>query len=244
MNKEEREILWKVNEQHAQIIDNRIKEKYQESKRVRIANGISVFLMYLGYGILITLFQNLSVLALSGQRKYGNLWWISLLGLNPLFFCFIGEQTRFNKHYEDEWEKTEVPADMKQYLTGYERVKALTEKEIDAFKNNNLYTTDNLGAQKFEVLGMVYGSSVRSKNAFSDIGAGIKSIKGGKLQAYKKLMDETREDGLDNLIVNATRDFEAFDAIINIRMSTSDVAGGASEVMVYGTVVKFINQND
>ncbi len=133
---------------------------------------------------------------------------------------------------------------MEQYLERYERVQQLNNQTIDYFKNNNLYTTSNLGDKKFISLGMVYGSSVRSKNAFSDIGAGIKSIKGGKLQVYKKLMDETREDALDNLIINATKDYKEFDAIINIRMSTSDVAGGASEVMVYGTVIKFIDINE
>jgi len=243
MNAEERHILQEVNEQHAITIDNRIKEKYIETKRTKVAGGVSVGLMYLGYGIGITLFQNLSVIALSGQRKYSNLWWIALLGFNPLFFLFFGEQKRFNKYYEKEWSNIEVPIEMNEYLEGFERVKQLSNQQIDVFKNNNLYTTDNLGEQKFEVLGMVYGSSVRSKNAFSDIGAGIKSIKGGKLQVYKKLMDETREDALDNLIINSTRDFKEFDAIINIRMGTSDVAGGASEVMVYGTVVKFKGAN-
>ncbi len=54
-------------------------------------------------------------------------------------------------------------------------------------------------------------------------------------------INETREVAIDNLIINATKDYKEFDAIINIRMSTSDVAGGASEVMVYGTVIKFID---
>ncbi len=74
---------------------------------------------------------------------------------------------------------------MEQYLERYERVQQLSNKTIDYFKNNNLYTTSNLGDKKFISLGMVYGSSVRSKNAFSDIGVGIKSIKGGELQVYK-----------------------------------------------------------
>ncbi len=178
MNLKEQQILREANEQYTTNIDNRIKEKYQERKITKIAGGVSVGLMYLGYVIGITLFQNLSVLALSGQRKYKNLWWIALLGFNPLFFLFFGEQKRFDKYYAKEWEAIEVPNEMEQYLEGYERVQQLSNQEINYFKNNNLYTTSDLGDKIFTSLGMVYGSSVRSKNAFFFFFSGIKSIKG------------------------------------------------------------------
>ena len=239
MTNEEWKQLKEINEEQFLNIEMRIKEGYKQSRRVNFADGVSVGLYYLGYAIFITLFQNMSVIALSGQRKYKNNWWISLLGFNIFFFLYFGEQWRYNKYYKKAIAAEEVPSFFKEYKEGFDRANLLTNKEIDEFKQTKLYTVDNIMDKKFEPLGMVYGSSVRSKNAFSDMGAGIKSMRGGKIKTYTKLMDETRSEAFSSLIINSTRNYKKFDAIINIRMSTSDVASGASEVLVYGTVIKF-----
>lgn len=84
--------------------------------------------------------------------------------------------------------------------------------------------------------GLVFGSTVRSKNAFKDIGASFKNIFGGELKSYTKLLDETREESINRMIEQA-RQLGA-NAVVNVRFATSDVAVGAAEIYIYGTAVK------
>lgn len=87
-----------------------------------------------------------------------------------------------------------------------------------------------------ERLDVVYGSTVRAKHVGKDIFAGLKNIVGGELTAYTELLEESRQEAIDRMIVKA----EALgaDAIVGIRFSTSNIAQGASELFVYGTAVK------
>ena len=78
-------------------------------------------------------------------------------------------------------------------------------------------------------------SSVNAKNMFSDIGSGIKSLVGGKLGAYDKLLKQTRTYVADELIKEA-EEMGAY-TIIGLRYATSSIIKSASEVMVYGTAV-------
>ncbi len=84
--------------------------------------------------------------------------------------------------------------------------------------------------------GVVSGSTVRSKNAFKDIGAGFKNIFGGELKSYTKLLDETRSEAVERMKEQALR--MGANAVINVRFATSDVAAGAAEIYVYGTAVR------
>ena len=84
--------------------------------------------------------------------------------------------------------------------------------------------------------GVVCGSTVRSKNAFKDIGASFKNMFGGELKSYTKLLDETRQEAISRMTQNARA--MGANAVVNVRFSTSDVAAGAAEIYVYGTAVK------
>lgn len=92
------------------------------------------------------------------------------------------------------------------------------------------------GKRITEHFGMVVGSTVRAKNAFKDFGAGFKSIFGGELKSYTKLLDETRKEALDRMIQQAEK--AGANAVVNARFATSDIAPGASEIYVYGTAVR------
>jgi len=96
-----------------------------------------------------------------------------------------------------------------------------------------LLTTDHPKVKEY--LGTVNASTVQTKNMFEDIGAGFKSLVGGKLGAYDKLLKEARVIVTNELIKEA----EALgaNAIIGIRYATSSIAQGASEVLIYGTAV-------
>lgn len=84
-------------------------------------------------------------------------------------------------------------------------------------------------------LGLVQGSSVRSKHVGRDIMASIKNIFGGELVGYTELLSESREEAMGRLKQQA--ESVGANAILNVRFSTSSVAQGAAEIYVYGTAV-------
>lgn len=77
---------------------------------------------------------------------------------------------------------------------------------------------------------------MRARNIGRDFFAGLKNIVGGEIHEYTKLQAEAREQALERMIADA--ELLGADAIINIRMHTSMIMQGASEILVYGTAVK------
>lgn len=86
-------------------------------------------------------------------------------------------------------------------------------------------------------LGLVQGSTVRSKHLGIDIGAFFKGLVGGEIKGYSELLVEGRDEAIERM----TKQAEALgaDAVVNVRLATSSITGGAAELMVYGTAVKF-----
>jgi len=84
-------------------------------------------------------------------------------------------------------------------------------------------------------LGLVQGSTVRSKHVGRDIMAGFKNIVGGELKGYTELLVESRQEAIDRMVEQAQA--VGANAVVNIRFSTSNIASGAAEVMAYGTAV-------
>lgn len=91
------------------------------------------------------------------------------------------------------------------------------------------------GRRVREHLGIVEGSTVRSKHAGRDILAGLKNIVGGELKAYTELLAEARQQATDRMVAQA----EALgaNAVLNIRYTTTSVTQGAAEILAYGTAV-------
>ena len=87
------------------------------------------------------------------------------------------------------------------------------------------------------VLGLVKGSTVRARNIGRDIGAGFRSIIGGEVKTYTEMTMQARDEAY-NRMVNEAIDLKA-DAIIGVRFTTSMIMQGASEMLAYGTAVKF-----
>jgi uncharacterized protein YbjQ (UPF0145 family) len=84
-------------------------------------------------------------------------------------------------------------------------------------------------------LGLVQGSTVRSKHAGRDIMAGLKNIVGGELKGYTELLVEARQEAIERMVAQAQA--VGANAVINVRFSTSNITSGAAEVMAYGTAV-------
>ena len=98
-------------------------------------------------------------------------------------------------------------------------------------------TTDFVpGRDITAALGLVQASTVQSRHIGSDIGAGLKSIVGGRLGGYEKLLKDAREIVHRELTDEARR--LGADAIVGYRLATSSVMDGASEILAYGTAVR------
>ncbi len=87
-----------------------------------------------------------------------------------------------------------------------------------------------------QVLGYVDGSSTRARNIGSDIGAGLKSLIGGEVATYTKLLEDTRKQAIERMTEKAKE--QGADAVIGVRITTSAIAQGISEILAYGTAVK------
>jgi len=100
-----------------------------------------------------------------------------------------------------------------------------------------LYSIENIGL-RYEVLGLVSGSTIQSKNFISDFGQSLKSIIGGELKSYTDMMNKARQEATERMTKQAS-DLGA-DAIIGVRFATSAIMNQAAEILVYGTAVRFV----
>ncbi len=99
-----------------------------------------------------------------------------------------------------------------------------------------LVSTEQLPGYRVErVLGLVQGSTVRSKHVGRDLLAGLKNLVGGELTAYTELLNESRREAIGRMVVEATA--LGGNAILAVRLATSSVAAGAAELYAYGTAV-------
>lgn len=100
-----------------------------------------------------------------------------------------------------------------------------------------ILTVETLKNQEYEVIGLVKGSSVRAKNIGRDFAAGLKNIVGGEIEGYRELQDESRKIAMSRMIEEA--EGLGADEIIGMRITSSTIAQGVSEILVYGTAVKY-----
>jgi uncharacterized protein YbjQ (UPF0145 family) len=97
-------------------------------------------------------------------------------------------------------------------------------------------TNDIPGYRVDEVLGEVFGLTVRSRNAFSQVGAGLKSILGGELRGMTTALVESRNQVMQRLIDEATS--RGANAILAMRFDTSEMGQVWTEICAYGTAVR------
>ena len=101
-----------------------------------------------------------------------------------------------------------------------------------------LVNPDYISGKNLEMLGMVKGSTIQSKNVGRDITQGFKTLVGGELKAYNEMMNDARALATKRMVEEA--EGMGADAIVNIRYASAAVMAGAAEVMAYGTAVKFV----
>ena len=102
-----------------------------------------------------------------------------------------------------------------------------------------LINIDYFPGKEFEVLGIVKGTVVHSKNIGRDFMAGMKTLVGGEIKGYTEMLIEARQIATKRMVDEA----EALgaDAIVGVKYGSSTIMGGAAEILAYGTAVKFLN---
>lgn len=102
-------------------------------------------------------------------------------------------------------------------------------------------TTENIPGYRYEILGVVFGNTVRSKHIGKDIMAGLKTIVGGELQEYTEMLTDARVEAMNRMINDAQK--LGAEAIITVRFTTTQTMAGAAELLAYGTAVRLIKSD-
>ncbi|MCK4913103.1 MAG: heavy metal-binding domain-containing protein [Planctomycetes bacterium] len=98
-------------------------------------------------------------------------------------------------------------------------------------------TQDNFSDyETIETFGLVKGNTIRARHIGKDIMAGLRTIIGGEITEYTKMLAESREQAIDRMIADAQS--KNADGIVCLRFTTSAVMQGSAELLVYGTAVK------
>ena len=100
-----------------------------------------------------------------------------------------------------------------------------------------LVSIETIPGKEYDVLGIVKGTIVHSKNFGKDFMAGLKTLVGGEIVGYTEMLNEARQIATKRMVDEA--DAIGADAIIGIRYGSSAVMQGAAEVIAYGTAIRF-----
>jgi len=101
-------------------------------------------------------------------------------------------------------------------------------------------TPDVAGMRITAAVGLVRGSSIRSRHVGRDLIATLRNLAGGEIPEYTKMLAEAREQAIDRMIEEAQM-LEA-DAVVAVRFQTSMVTSGAAEMLCYGTAVRLVHE--
>ncbi len=104
-----------------------------------------------------------------------------------------------------------------------------------------MVTTDEVPGHRVErVIGLVRGNTIRARHVGNDILAAFRTLVGGEITEYTKMMAESREQSLDRLRAEAT--LRGANAVVGLRITTSTVMAGAAEILAYGTAVRVVKE--
>ncbi|HWU24484.1 MAG TPA: YbjQ family protein [Candidatus Paceibacterota bacterium] len=84
-------------------------------------------------------------------------------------------------------------------------------------------------------LGIVRGITVRSRSIVGNIGAGFQTLFGGNITLFETLCERAREQSFERMVEHAEQ--MGANAIIGMRYDATEIGGGITEVLAYGTAV-------
>lgn len=97
-------------------------------------------------------------------------------------------------------------------------------------------TTEHITGYKVtEVKGEVFGLIVRSRGLGGNIIAALRSLVGGEIHEYTKMLEDARQQAIDRLVANA--EARGANAVIMMRFDSSEIGQNMSEVLAFGTAV-------
>lgn len=91
------------------------------------------------------------------------------------------------------------------------------------------------GYKVVETKGFVYGLTVRSRGVGGQLSAGVRSLFGGEIKEYVKMMEDTRDEALTRMIEHAKG--LGANAVIAARYDSNDISDVMQEILAYGTAV-------
>lgn len=114
----------------------------------------------------------------------------------------------------------------------------LRHASLPGYRTRMMISTMNdlPGYEVTEVLGEVFGLTVRSRNAFSQLGSGLKSVFGGELKGMTQALTDSRNQVIERMVEEAQA--KGGDAILAMRFDTSEMGSNWTEICAYGTAVK------
>lgn len=96
-------------------------------------------------------------------------------------------------------------------------------------------TLDLPGYRIDAVLGEVMGMTVRSANLGANFVASFRSIGGGEINEFTKIVYDSRHEVMHRMVVEAER--RGANAVIAMRFDTGSIGQSFTEVCAYGTAV-------
>ena len=97
-------------------------------------------------------------------------------------------------------------------------------------------TTENIQGKKVtEVKGQVFGVVARSRGLLGNLAASLRTIIGGEIHEYTGLLEDSRRQAIDRMIVNARR--MKANAVVMMRFDSGEIGQGVTEIVAYGTAV-------
>ncbi len=105
-----------------------------------------------------------------------------------------------------------------------------------ALEHGNITTSFEIEGKRItKNLGIVRGITVRSRSIVGAIGAGLQTIVGGNITLFETLCEKAREQSYERMIAHAEE--MGANAVIGMRYDATEIGGGITEVLAYGTAV-------
>jgi uncharacterized protein YbjQ (UPF0145 family) len=99
-------------------------------------------------------------------------------------------------------------------------------------------TNDVPGYEIVEVHGDIFGLTVRARNYFSNLGASLRTVVGGEVSGYTKLLTDSRNEARERLKHEARR--RGANAVVAMRFDCNEIGDIMTEIAAYGTAVTVI----
>src|SRR6476619_1040480 len=92
------------------------------------------------------------------------------------------------------------------------------------------------GYRTTKTLGVVRGVTVRSRSVIGTLGASLQTLVGGNITLLTELCEKTRADAFELALQHAQQ--LGANAVVGVRYDATEVMGGVTEVICYGTAVQ------